>query len=224
MNNNLLSIYISRREKNHCYKCGVAIKRGEYSISELEKGKSLCFNCSPFKNLTFLPSGDAALTRRSKKYSALFSIVQEWNNRRKRYERRGIFVEADAIKLAKAECQADSFERAEKRQKAAVKREKDDIEYIQIFSKNIRLMYPFLPADREMAIAKHACEKYSGRVGRTAAAKEFDEEMIRKAVIAHIRHNETGYDDLFGKGKLKRDIRLEVKPHIEAILRRWQGK
>ena len=42
--------------------------------------------------------------------------------------------------------------------------------------------------------------KYSGRVGRSAAAKTLDAEMIRRAVLAHIRHEHTSYDDLMAKG------------------------
>jgi len=34
-----------------------------------------------------------------------------------------------------------------------------------------------------------------GRGGRSAAAKSFDEEAVRLAVIAHIRHRETDYDE-----------------------------
>ena len=37
-------------------------------------------------------------------------------------------------------------------------------------------------------MAKHACEKYSGRVGRSAAAKSFDATAIDLAVKAHVRH------------------------------------
>ncbi len=49
-------------------------------------------------------------------------------------------------------------------------------------------------------IAQHACEKYSGRVGRNAAAKEFDPQMITLAVRAHVRHQYTNYDELLFRG------------------------
>jgi len=48
--------------------------------------------------------------------------------------------------------------------------------------------------------AEHACQKYSGRVGRSAGAKSLGEEFFRLAVIAHIRHSETGYDELLSQG------------------------
>jgi hypothetical protein len=49
-------------------------------------------------------------------------------------------------------------------------------------------------------IAEHACRKYSGRVGRSAAAKQFDEQAIQLAVVAHIRHRYIRYDELLFKG------------------------
>lgn len=221
-NNNVLNVFVSRRERLKCYLCNSPIEKGEYSVGEDENSKTSCFKCSPFKDLTFLPSGDAALSRRSKTNSSNSAILQEWNNRRRRYERRGIFVESQALLLARAQCAADSVERAKKRTVAAEKRKVQDAHYIKTFSLKIREFYPSMPKGREKIIAEHACEKYSGRVGRTAAAKEFSEEMITKAVIAHIRHHETDYDDLFGRGKRKRDIRQDIRPLINNILNKWQ--
>ena len=50
-----------------------------------------------------------------------------------------------------------------------------------------------------MVIAEHACLKYSDRIGRTASAKSLAEEAVDLAVIAHIRHTETQYDQLLGQ-------------------------
>lgn len=216
------SVFLSRRDKLKCCKCNQNIKKGDFAVSESEKGSALCFKCSPFRDLLFLPSGDAALTRRSKKHSSLSAIVQQWNNRRRRYERRGIFVEQNAIDIAKKECLADQEQRRIKNVKAAAKRELQDIEYIKQFSLKIREFYPSIPKGREEVIAKHACKKYSGRVGRTAAAKDFDGDIIERAVIAHIRHHETEYDNLFGQGRRKKDIREDIKPLINKILKKWK--
>ena len=43
-------------------------------------------------------------------------------------------------------------------------------------------------------IAAHASVRGSGRVGRTAAGRALDEEAVRAAVIAAIRHRHTAYD------------------------------
>jgi hypothetical protein len=50
------------------------------------------------------------------------------------------------------------------------------------------------------AIAEQACLKHSGRIGRTAAAKEFAVEAVDMAVRAHIRHEHSAYDALLGTG------------------------
>jgi hypothetical protein len=45
--------------------------------------------------------------------------------------------------------------------------------FVRAFATAIRANYPGCPAPEATEIAEHACRKYSGRVGRTAAAKEF---------------------------------------------------
>ncbi|MBK8806244.1 MAG: DUF2293 domain-containing protein [Bacteroidales bacterium] len=126
-----------------------------------------------------------------------------WSKSRKRFERNGIYVEASAIETARIECEQDKEKREQKNQKAAVVAEIKDKEYIHNFGLAIRAYFPRCPQNREFAIAAHACEKHSGRVGRTAYAKQFDPEMIERAVEAHIRHTETNYDSQFGKARQK---------------------
>jgi hypothetical protein len=73
-----------------------------------------------------------------------------------------------------------------------------------------------------VVIAMHACRKYSGRVGRSAAAKQFDEQAIRLAVIAHLRHHETQYDRLLARGHGRLESRQIVHSEVERILDSWQ--
>ena len=216
------NIFITKKEKSKCNKCNTPIPKGEFLISPNEVEKGICFACSPYKNYTFLPSGNVALTRRSKKHSNHCGAVLEWNARRKRFERRGQYVSAVSIEVAKAECAADEEKRAAKNEKAAIKRAADDKIYIADFAKAIKNRYPNCPINRETEIAQHACEKHSGRVGRTASAKEFNAEMIDLAVEAHIRHTETNYDDQFGLGKKKRDIRQDIKGDVLRIMTKWK--
>ena len=70
---------------------------------------------------------------------------------------------------------------------------------------------------------KHACRKYSGRVGRTAAAKELSPEAIRLAVIAHIRHAHTNYDELLAQYADRDMARERIRVEVAAILDDWQG-
>ena len=58
-----------------------------------------------------------------------------------------------------------------------------DLQYISTFAAAVREAFPHCPVGAEQQIAEHACAKYSGRVGRSAAAKTLDAEMIRRAVL-----------------------------------------
>ena len=216
------NIFVTKKEKITCQKCKKAISKNDFFVSESEKTKGICFSCSPFGNYYFLAPGNVAMTRRSKKHSDLCGVLQEWNQRRRRYERKGQYVEAIAVEKAHIECEADQEKRAIKNQKASILREKQDKVYIEDFAKVIRSYYPNCPSNKEFEIAQHACEKYSGRVGRSASAKEFDKQMVDLAVEAHIRHTETNYDLQFGKGKGKKEIRADVKFDIKKVMNKWK--
>ena len=90
------------------------------------------------------------------------------------------------------------------------------------FASAIREQYPGCPATEETEIAEHACRKYSGRVGRTAAAKALSPEAIRLAVIAHIRHAHTNYDELLGQYADRDSAREQIRGKVSAILDDWQ--
>lgn len=59
-----------------------------------------------------------------------------------------------------------------------------------------RELYPGCPPEEADRIAAWTCRKHSGRVGQSAAAKGFDPQVLRLAVIAHVRHEHTDYDKL----------------------------
>ncbi|MFD1553389.1 DUF2293 domain-containing protein [Putridiphycobacter roseus] len=216
------NIYLTKREKLKCKKCNTSIPLGKAFVGETEKSRGTCFACSDFVDYTLLPPGNAAMTRRSKKHSDKCGVLLTWNQRRKRYERKGQYVEAAAIEKAKIECAADQKVRDQKNEKAAITREKQDKIYINDFAIAIREVYHSCPKGREFKIAEHACEKHSGRVGRTANAKKFDKQMIDLAVEAHIRHMETNYDTQFGKGKGKKEIRSDIKFDVKRIMMQWR--
>ena len=83
-------------------------------------------------------------------------------------------------------------------------------------------MFPGCPAGRAREIAEHACLKYSGRVGRAAFAKKLDEEAVRLAVIAHLRHTETDYDEYLMKGYERWEARDLVREKIGKKLEKWE--
>ena len=97
-----------------------------------------------------------------------------------------------------------------------------DQQYVEQFSRRIRELFPGCPAGRARAIAEHACLKYSGRVGRAAFAKKLDEEAIRLAVIAHLRHTETDYDEYLMRGYERAEARNLVREKIEKKIEKWE--
>jgi hypothetical protein len=204
-----------------CGECGEDLGRRAWITLVEDKG-ALCLACADLDHLVFLPAGDAALTRRSRKHSTLCAVVLRWSRARKRYERQGLLVEAEALDQAEEECLADEEVRARRRERAAVRRAELDREYVGQFAQRVRERYPGCPPGREVAIAEHACLKYSGRVGCSAAAKSFDEEAIRLAVVAHVRHRETSYDTLLATGHDRWDARAQVEGSVARVLDQWE--
>jgi len=162
-----------------------------------------------------------ALTRRARKHSKQSAVVVRFSRARKRYERQGILVELGALERAEYECLSDEERRAAARKRAAIYRETADAKYVERFANEIRAVYPNCPPGEAAAIAKHACEKNSGRVGRTPSAKQLDSHMIERAVAAHIRHEHTDYDRLLSEGIDRQEARTQVKDAIHAVIKTW---
>lgn len=215
-----LKVFITVRESS-CDECGSDLGRKAWITLAGERG-CLCLSCADLDHLVFLPAGDAALTRRSRKYSTLAAVVLRWNRARKRYERQGLLVEDTALERAEAECLADEEVRARRRAREADRRAELDREYVQSFAHRIRQLYPNCPAGVESKIAEHACQKYTGRIGRSAQAKALDEDAVRLAVSAHIRHAETPYDQLLMRGIERFEARAQVKGTVQAVMADWQ--
>jgi hypothetical protein len=206
--------------ETQCTGCGAELWKG--SLLRLEGEKALCMGCADLDRLEFLPAGEPAVTRRASKYSTLRAVVVCWSRTRKRYERQGVLVEADALRRAEEESLADAEARARRQARAAERRQVEDHGYVTAFAGAVREQYPGCPATEASAIAQHACRRYSGRVGRTAAAKEFSPEAIRLAVIAHIRHAHTNYDELLARCADRETARERVWGRVSAILDGWQ--
>ena len=216
-----IKVFISHRD-SICGECEESLGRKAWITLAGEKG-ALCLACADLDHLAFLPSGDAALTRRAKKHSVLSAVVLKWSRARKRYERQGLLVEERALELAEDECLADANLRARRREREAERRAELDETFVDRFAARIRKVFPRLATGREQKIAEHACLKYSGRVGRSDLAKKMDEHAVRLAVIAHIRHNETNYDELLGRGWERSEARRAVAEQVDAILNRWHA-
>jgi hypothetical protein len=217
---NDLKVFISSRESK-CGECGEDLGTHAWITLQGEKG-ALCLSCGDLDHLVYLPSGDSTVTRRAKKHSRLSAVVLKWSRARKRYERQGLLVEDEALQLAEKECEEDKEQREKNRIRAAERREELDEQFIVSFSNRIRELYPNCPAGREKTIARHACLKYSGRVGRSASAKALDENAVYLAVRAHIRHTETTYDELLMRGVDRREAREAVECLQDEIIDMWR--
>lgn len=215
-----LKIFISGKG-GACGECGEQLAPGSW-IKPAGEHSALCLACADLDHLAYLPSGNAALTRRAGKYSTLSAVVLKWSRSRNRYERQGLLVSTEALERAEAECMVDHDARTRRQERNAVRRAELDAEYVHTFAARVRELLPACPAGRESVIAEHACRKYSGRVGRSAAAKSLDAAAVRLAVIAHIRHVETDYDNLLAQGDDRDSARAAVEREVLRTLEKWK--
>ena len=203
-----------------CAECGEDLGKGRWL--RLEGDRPLCMECVDLSRLVFLAAGDAALTRRAGRYSRLRAVVVRFSRARKRYERQGILVEGVALERAERECLSDAEARARRRERATARAAELDARYVTEFATAIGRQYPSCPERERVLIAEHACRRYSGRVGRTAAARRFEAEAIDLAVRAHVRHVHTEYEALVWGGLERRDARAAVGPEVERVLDGWR--
>jgi hypothetical protein len=199
-----------------CTGCG-----GTGDFLKMEDAGPVCLTCADMDHLIFLPSGDAALSRRAKQASGLSAVVVRWSRSRKRYERQGILAEEAAIQQAEDQCLADEDVRLRRRDRDRDRRAKEDVEFQARMADEIRRLFPGCPKQRATAIAEHAALRGSGRVGRSAAARALDETAITLAVVASVRHEDTDYDRLLMSGIPREDARDRVRPVIDQVLDTW---
>jgi hypothetical protein len=200
-----------------CAECG-----GTGDLLRMQDAGPLCLPCSDLDHLVFLPSGDAALTRRAAKASGLSAVVVRWSRSRKRYERQGVLVEEPSLALAEQQCLSDADARALRRERDMVRRAAIDAQFQARLAYEIRRLFPGCPARRAAAIAEHTGLRGSGRVGRSAAGRALGEDAVVLAVVASVRHQDTDYDSLLMAGLSRDAARDRVRPAIDRILAAWR--
>lgn len=188
----------------------------------MEEPGPVCLECADLDHLVFLASGDAALTRRAKAWSRLAAVVVRFSRSRRRYERQGILVEERALEHAEAECLADEEARARRRERDAGRRAEEDRELHDRMTDKIARQFPGCPVERAQAIARHAAARGSGRVGRSAAGRALEPDAIELAVIASVRHQDTGYDELLMSGMEREPARARVRAEVARVLNQWR--
>jgi hypothetical protein len=88
-----------------CHRCG-----GTGDLLMMENPGPACLRCLGLGDLEYLPAGDALLTRRVKAKSGRYAVVLRFSRSRRRYERRGVLIEPQA--LAEAERELETGRRA----------------------------------------------------------------------------------------------------------------
>jgi hypothetical protein len=189
----------------------------------MEAPGPLCLTCADLDHLVYLPAGDAALTRRARKASTLSAVVVRFSRSRRRYERQGVLVEEAALEEAERRCLADADARARRRVREADRRAAADEVFVARLAAAIHDRYPGCPAERARAIAEHTAVRGSGRVGRSAAARDLDPGAIDLAVAASVRHVETRYDALLMTGTDRSGARDAVRDEVRAVLDAWRS-
>jgi hypothetical protein len=106
-----------------CVECG-----GNGDLLLMEDEGPLCMRCADLDHLSYLPAGDAALTRRACTASGLAAVVVRFSRSRQRYERQGLLVEEQALVDAEATCLADAEARARRRARDEERRRQADAE------------------------------------------------------------------------------------------------
>jgi hypothetical protein len=207
---------------SRCTECGAELSRG--SFLSMEAQQPLCLPCAHLDNLEYLPAGDAALTRRAAKYGERKTVVVRFSRSRGRYERQGILVETAALEKAEQECALDADERARARARGATARLKQDGELVVRMKEQITTLFPGCPPKEAAAIAGHAAVRGSGRVGRTAAGRNLEEQALTAAVTAAVRHTHTSYDSLLTSGLDRALARERVADQVRGILAAWKNR
>jgi hypothetical protein len=203
-----------------CSGCGKELWKGDFLFMEGEQ--PLCLSCADFDHLVYLPRGDAALTRRARKYSPLTAVVVRFSRSHGRYERQGILVSETALARAEQECLADCEQRARQRERDEVRRAENDRDLIVHMTSAISRLFPGCPPEEARMIAAHTARRGSGRVGRTFAGRALEESALTAAVVAAIRHRHTRYDELLMGGYSRTDARDSIHEAVDRVLESWR--
>lgn len=157
----------------------------------------------PPEGWDYLPSGNTYLTRTVKNLGPYWSLKEKKQVSLSKHNKRmfspviGIWAPSENINKAEEMEELTNAERYKKREKAAIYRDKKEVEYKNLFCESISGFLNFSASNKNLAIeiaeetSKIACEKGSGRVGRTGMLPL--SSKVKLATIAYIRHNYTDY-------------------------------
>lgn len=174
-----------------------------------------------------LPPGDAALTRRVKAAGPSWSVQEK---RGRKVFSQGTWADGAVVARLReqllAERATEGF--ARKREADAARRSRAQEAYVEDFEAAVRGFLRFsagyaeLEARLARLISEHATPVGSGTVARTQRIPL--EERAEAAVIAWMRHQTTGYDNMViprVKGK-RREVRRMLAARSQQLLARYR--
>ncbi|MBN1205526.1 MAG: DUF2293 domain-containing protein [Myxococcaceae bacterium] len=178
---------------------------------------------TPPSGWALLPPGDAGLTRRVKAAGPSWMVVEK---KGRKVFSRGIWAPEAHITAARAELEAERATPAYARRRASdqARREREQAEYEVDFANAVLRFLAFAPAfdaqAKRLAVAVTALSAPvgSGTVARTERIPL--ERRAEAAVIAWLRHQTTGYDDMrIARVKgARREARRELAELSRALL------
>ena len=182
---------------------------------------------SPPEGWVLQPPGDAALTRRVKAKGEYWAVAEK---RGRKVFSQGLWAPKSTIEAIKADLEAERGTEAYAKKQAAGarRREKAQAEYVEDFESavlsylNFHSRYADEAARLAVLVTEHATPVGSGTVARTKRIPV--EKRAEAAVIAWLRHQTTGYDDMViprVKGK-RREVRRMLAQRSKALLERYR--
>lgn len=177
---------------------------------------------------TLVPPGDAGLTRRIKAAGEHW-VVQEKKGRR--VFSKGVWAPASVVQQIQAELEGERGTEAyaKRRIADARRREVAQNEYVEDFQAAVVRFLAFATAYQALAerlaeaVTTHATPVGSGTVARTKRIPV--EQRAEAAVIAWMRHQTTGYDDMIiprVKGQ-RREVRRMLARRSHMLLDAYRG-
>ncbi len=175
-----------------------------------------------------LPPGDAGLTRRVKAGGPTWTVQEK---RGRKIFSQGVWAPADRVAAIKQDLEQERATPAYAKKKAADanRREVKQTVYVGSFQEAVLSFLRFAPCHAELAeqlataITLHATPVGSGTVARTERIPI--EQRAESAVIAWLRHQTTGYDDMViprVKGK-RREIRRMLAEQSRKLLLQYRA-
>lgn len=182
---------------------------------------------TPPAHWVLCPPGDPALTRRLKAGGEFWAVTEKRGNK---VFSQGLWADGELVAALRKQLEEErnTATYARKREADQRRREAAQGEYVEDFRAAVLAFLAFHPTHTEWAerlasaVTEHATPVGSGTVARTQRIPL--EQRAEAAVIAWMRHQTTGYDDMKiarVKGK-RREVRRELAARSKALLARYR--